>query len=57
MGDKNATTTNTVKPTKPHFLSFHFYQQYFNVDTIQVKIKKIFNVVGYLRFKVESLIA
>lgn len=35
MGDKSETTT-TVKTAKPHFLSFHFYQQYFDVDTSQV---------------------
>ena len=39
MGDKNATETNTLKSTKPHFLSFHFYQRYFDVDTNQVQTR------------------
>lgn len=36
MGDTTETSTSDAK--KPNFLSFNFYQRFFDVDTNQVTI-------------------
>lgn len=41
----DTTFVKTNKATWPHFLSFSFYQQYFDVDTVQVQNRIINSLI------------